>query len=115
MPTFNPTTFLVTGSTDGIGLFTVKSLVQYALRKQNEKIVIGLHGRCPERIKNSLSTVTDSISQDQKKSFEIVTFCYDLSDLEQVKLFVDDVIKKFTFESYGFKLDVLVNNAAIVR
>lgn len=113
MPTFNPTTFLVTGSTDGIGLFTVKSLVQYALQKQNEKIVLGLHGRCPERIKNSLSTVTDSIPQDQKNRVEVVTFCYDLSDLEQVKLFVDDVIKKFTFEPYGFKLDVFVNNAAI--
>ena len=106
-------TYLVTGSTDGIGLFTVKSLVSWALQKQFEKVVIGLHGRCPERIRNSVSTIDALIPQDMKNCIEIVTFCYDLSDLEQVKMFVSDIIKKFTFGSYGFKLDVLINNAAI--
>ena len=113
MTSFEPLTFLITGSTDGIGLFTVKCLVDHALQRKDEKFVIGLHGRCQERIRNALSTVNEMIPKEKNKWIEIIDFCYDLSDIAQVKLFVGDVIKRFTFDSCGFKLDVLVNNAAI--
>ena len=108
-----PSTFLVTGSTDGIGLLTAQRLIQHALKQDLEQTVIGIHGRCPKRIEDAIASLQNAISPEKKQFIKLVTFCYDLSDIKQVNDFVVDVIKQFTPEGLGFKLDVLINNAAI--
>ena len=109
---FQPATFLVTGSTDGIGLLTVHLLAKLPTRSDDNVTVIGIHGRCPKRIQSAVWEVNRLIPEENRMCFQIKTFCYDLSDVKQVQLFVDDVIKKFTFDNV-FKLDVLINNAAL--
>ena len=72
-----------------------------------------MHGRCPERLKKAISAVKSLVPEEKQKCIDLKSFCYDLSDLKQVNLFVDDIIKHFTMEDKKFKLDVLINNAAI--
>lgn len=86
---------LVTGSTDGIGLETVKLLA-----KENHELLI--HGRNSKKIEiavNKLKEVNSDIKID--------TYCYDLSSLNEVKNFANDVLSKHD------NLDVLINNAGV--
>ena len=45
-------TFLITGATDGIGLFTAKMLAKYAPEAEEvyDKRIIAIHGRNPKKI-----------------------------------------------------------------
>ncbi|MGD1822082.1 MAG: SDR family NAD(P)-dependent oxidoreductase [Pleomorphochaeta sp.] len=88
-------TILVTGSTDGIGLETIKKLA-----KDGHYLLI--HGRNA----NKLEKVKNIIEQIPNHG-EIETYSYDLSSLSQVKDFANDIKSKHS------KLDVLINNAGV--
>ena len=90
-------TILVTGSTDGIGLETVKML--YA-----KGHCVLLHGRNPsklEQTENTLSTL------EGNGKFE--SYIADLSRISDVESMASKVIEKHE------KLDVLINNAGIYK
>jgi len=86
---------LVTGSTDGIGLETVKLLA-----KENHELLI--HGRNRKKIEIAINRLKE-VNNDIK----IETYCYDLSSLSEVKNFANDVLSKHK------NLDVLINNAGV--
>ena len=113
-------TFVVTGATDGIGLYTAELLAKNApnVKAPNARRVIGLHGRNAKK----LSLAADKVKYEAPNdNFVLKTFCYDLSDIEKVKLFVADLMKTFdagleleyNYGRYG-QLDCLINNAAII-
>ena len=109
--------FLVTGATDGIGLLTARLLARTApaVTEAGQKRVIAIHGRNPERIETALS----QIRSEGEGNFVLKSFCYDLSDMEQVRNFADDILQTFPGGEAGVgdtsfgQLDCLVNNAAI--
>ena len=76
-------TFLITGSTDGIGLNTAKCLAKTApaATRKKDKRVIAIHGRNPDRIERAISEII-KCSKDNKQNYIIKSFCYDLSDYE---------------------------------
>lgn len=85
-------TILITGSTDGIGLQTAKSLI-----KEGHKVLI--HGRDKSKLENTkllLGTQVDS-------------FLADLSNIDEVKKFAKEVKSKYS------KIDVLINNAGVYK
>ena len=86
--------FIVTGSTDGIGLYTAALLAKNAPKAidPNVRRVIGLHGRSPDRLRMAADQVKYEAPND---NYVIKTFCYDLSDIEKVKLFIADIKKTF--------------------
>lgn len=85
-------TILVTGSTDGIGLLTAKTLVE-----QGHTVL--LHGRNPAKLEAAVAEVgTDTES-----------FTADLSDLSAVGALAAEI------QSRHSRLDVLINNAGVLR
>ncbi len=96
--------FLVTGATDGIGLLTVLLLARSGPTVQH----IGIHGRSPERIANTVAQI-----REVNKTVDIKTFCYDLSDGLQVVRFAEDMVQ--TYNAPELSLDCLVNNAGIIE
>lgn len=83
-------TILITGSTDGIGLETAKMLADDGHR-------VLLHGRSQDKLQQAM----EPLSADG--------FIADLSDLNAVKTFADEVIQKYE------TLDVLINNAGVLK
>lgn len=88
---------LVTGSTDGIGLETAK-----ALREQGHTVLV--HGRNPQKLVAASDAVLAIAG-----SGEVETFQADFSRLDEVARLAAEVA-----ERHG-KLDVLINNAGILR
>jgi len=90
-------TILITGSTDGIGLETAKTLF-----KQGHHVI--LHGRNPEK----LETVVKQLSGLAKDGY-IESYVADLSRLPDVETLAKAVIEKHN------TLDVLINNAGVYK
>ena len=90
-------TILITGSTDGIGFETAKTLVS-----QGHHVL--LHGRNKTKLaqaEKTLSEITDSS--------RIESYLADLSDLSNVEALAEAITEKHE------KLDVLINNAGIYK
>lgn len=98
-----PKCVLITGSTDGIVLFTAKLFAKNA----SSPLILGIHGRNEQRLKNSIEIIKSEIPTQRMNQITIEQFCYDLSTMEQVKLFSEEVKEKLP------NLDCLINNAAI--
>jgi len=90
-------TILITGSTDGIGLETAKTLAS-----QGHHIL--LHGRNPEKLKEAEKTVSEL-----SKSGQVESYVADLSRMTDVEALAKAVAQKHD------KLDVLINNAGILK
>lgn len=88
---------LITGSTDGIGLATAKSLVA-------EGHHVLLHGRNPAKLEAVEKSVSDLAGGGSVESYEA-----DLSRMDQVVALARAVVECHD------KLDVLINNAGIFR
>jgi NAD(P)-dependent dehydrogenase (short-subunit alcohol dehydrogenase family) len=88
-------TVLITGSTDGIGKLT-------ALKMANEGHEVYIHGRNPEKVKNTIEELKEKTNNSKIKGFVA-----DLSDLDSVKKLAAQVKQEIT------SLDVLVNNAGV--
>lgn len=90
-------TILVTGSTDGIGLETVKALV--GLGHQ-----VLIHGRSLEKLQKVSEQLNSIPSAKPVRSFHA-----DFSDLNAVKAMADDILEA------NEHLDVIINNAGILK
>ncbi|MEM7468400.1 MAG: SDR family NAD(P)-dependent oxidoreductase [Pseudomonadota bacterium] len=90
-------TILITGSTDGIGIETARTLLT-----QGHHIL--LHGRNPTKLQDAETALQSMAGQGT-----VDTFLADLSHLSEVKMLADTVAQK-----YG-NLDVLINNAGVYR
>ncbi len=90
-------TILITGSTDGIGLETAKTLA-----KEGHNIII--HGRDANKIKNAKEILTTLSNGKEIKSYQA-----DLSNMQNVINLAKNIKKDFS------KLDVLINNAGIYK
>lgn len=89
------TTILITGSTDGIGLATAKSLVLLGH-------TVLLHGRNSEKLAIAKKKLSELTSADK-----IFTYKADLSVLGEVKTLAEQIKQDHQ------KLDVLINNAGV--
>lgn len=90
-------TILITGSTDGIGYLTAKTLVE-----QGHNVIV--HGRSfdkLEKIKKQLESF--------KTTGNIHSVLGDLSLLKNVEVLANNILEKFT------SIDVLINNAGIYK
>ena len=90
-------TILITGATDGIGLATAKVLLA-----QGHRVL--LHGRNQAK----LDDVANSLATDPGTG-EFETYIADLSTLSDVNALADAITAKHS------KLDVLINNAGILK
>ena len=87
-------TILVTGSTDGIGLETVKKLLE-----KDHKVL--LHGRSSEKL--------ERVESELSELGAVESYIADLSDLRAVGQLVDDITSKHK------ALDILINNAGVLK
>ncbi|WP_425085276.1 SDR family NAD(P)-dependent oxidoreductase [Ruegeria profundi] len=85
-------TILITGSTDGIGLLTAKKLAA-----DGHKVL--LHGRSASKLESAAAAVGGDVE----------TYAADLSDLSAVRKLAENVRAKH------HKLDVLINNAGVLK
>ncbi len=85
-------TILITGSTDGIGLLTAKKLAA-----GGHKVL--LHGRSASKLESAAAAVGGDVE----------TYAADLSDLSAVRKLAENVRAKHD------KLDVLINNAGVLK
>ena len=90
-------TILITGSTDGIGLETAKTLVS-----QGHHVLI--HGRNPAKLEET-KKILSSLSGDSR----IEGYLADISRMSDVEALANAVIEKHE------KLDVLINNAGVYK
>ncbi|MFG0246011.1 MAG: SDR family NAD(P)-dependent oxidoreductase [Phycisphaerales bacterium JB052] len=90
-------TILITGSTDGIGLATARSLIS-----QGHTVLV--HGRNPDKI----ASVEQSLRAIPGAG-EVESFRADLSDLGEVRGLADAI------EAREGSLDVLINNAGVFK
>jgi len=90
-------TILITGSTDGIGLETAKTLVT-----QGHHVLI--HGRSSAKLKAAKKTLAE-LSGGK----DVESYLADLSKSNEVKALAQAVAKRHT------KLDVLINNAGVFK
>ena len=84
-------TILITGSTDGIGLLTAKTLTQRGHR-------VLMHGRNADKLASTVAEAGGAAS-----------FLADLSDLRAVGAIADEVLEKEP------AVDVLINNAGVLK
>lgn len=87
--------YLITGSTDGIGEHSAMKLVE-----KGAKVL--LHGRDHIRLKNTMDRILKVYPEA-----EIQPYLFDLSTIKSTKSFVDSVL------TTNEKLDGLINNAGI--
>lgn len=87
-------TILITGSTDGIGLLTAKTLLQ-----QGHRVLI--HGRDSQKLKN--------VSHELSKLGPVEAYVADLSNIKEVLALADMVTHKHK------TLDALINNAGVLK
>lgn len=92
-----PKTILITGSTDGIGLETAKSLTSMGHH-------VLLHGRNPAKLEQAEKALAE-LSGGGK----VECYVADLSSMSNVEAFAKAVVQKHD------KLDVLINNAGIFK
>ena len=92
-----PKTILVTGSTDGIGLETAKTLVSLGHN-------VLLHGRNSAKLEEVERTLCELAKSGQVKSYAA-----DFSRMADVEVLAEAVSERHT------QLDVLINNAGIFR
>ncbi|WP_170756162.1 SDR family NAD(P)-dependent oxidoreductase [Ruegeria lacuscaerulensis] len=85
-------TILITGSTDGIGLLTAKKLAA-----DGHKVL--LHGRSASKLESAAASVGGDVE----------TYAADLSDLFAVRKLAESV------QARHDKLDVLINNAGVLK
>jgi len=85
-------TILITGSTDGIGLLTAKTLADASHR-------VLLHGRNPAKL--------DKAARDIEGQTE--TYTADLSRMNDVHALAADIRKQHT------QLDAVINNAGVLK
>ncbi|WP_170416400.1 SDR family NAD(P)-dependent oxidoreductase [Ruegeria atlantica] len=85
-------TILITGSTDGIGLLTAKKLAA-----DGHKVL--MHGRSVPKLERAAAAVGGDVE----------TYAADLSDLSAVRKLAENVRAKH------HKLDVLINNAGVLK
>lgn len=90
-------TVLITGSTDGVGKLTALKLA-----KDGHRIL--MHGRNPEKLKNTISEVSE-----KSRNHKIQGFVSDLSDFNSIDKMIEDVSTEFS------SIDVLINNAGIYK
>lgn len=90
-------TILITGSTDGIGLATARMLVE-----QGHHVL--LHGRNPAKLEAAEKTLSEL-----QGGVRVEAYLADLSHIDDVKTLASKVTEKHA------KLDVLINNAGILR
>ncbi len=90
-------TILLTGATDGIGFETAKMLVSLGHN-------VLLHGRNPSKLAHVNETLNSL-----ETSGTTETYLADLSDIAEVEALAQNVTEKHT------KLDVLINNAGILK
>ncbi|RTE52015.1 SDR family NAD(P)-dependent oxidoreductase [Arenibacter aquaticus] len=88
---------LITGSTDGIGKLT-------ALQLAKEGHNIYLHGRSPEKLAHVVSEI-----KELSKNGNVKGFVADFSDLATITNMTEQM------KNEGPKLDVLINNAGILK
>ena len=78
-------TFLVTGATDGIGLYTARLLARFApkVSEESEKRVICIHGRVGAKLRSAQELIEKEQMGGKRHNlkFKIISFCYDLSDI----------------------------------
>mmetsp|Transcript_11121 Transcript_11121/g.20049 ORF Transcript_11121/g.20049 Transcript_11121/m.20049 type:complete len:269 (-) Transcript_11121:279-1085(-) len=89
-------TFLITGSTDGIGLFTAQKLAASGAN-------VILHGRSPDRVAAAVSKV----QAEARGKSKITSYTRDLSNLLEVKTLAEEVKRDHS------AIDVLINNAGV--
>ena len=92
-----PKTILITGSTDGIGFETAKTLLSLGHN-------VLIHGRNLEKLEK-IEEVLNKIS----KNIPVKTYCADLSNLEDVKTFAENISKNHK------NIGVIINNAGIYK
>uniref|UniRef100_A0A061S8W3 Short chain dehydrogenase reductase family n=2 Tax=Tetraselmis sp. GSL018 TaxID=582737 RepID=A0A061S8W3_9CHLO len=90
--------FLVTGSTDGIGLHTAKLLAA-----GGGSVIV--HGRNELRVRDAVAEV-ERVARGNGK---VASYTRDFSSLQEVKRLGDDVKRDFA------TIDVLVNNAGVYK
>ncbi len=90
-------TILVTGATDGLGRRVARELAA-------KGAAVLLHGRSPERLGAALEEV-----RSQTDSEKLGSYLADLSSLDEVRGLAEQVLTEHD------RLDVLVNNAGIIR
>ena len=88
-------TILITGSTDGIGLATAKTLVESGYK-------VLLHGRSESKLEDAKTQILDI-----KSDAIIETFKADLSSFDEIKALATDIKSKHSH------LDALINNAGV--
>jgi NAD(P)-dependent dehydrogenase (short-subunit alcohol dehydrogenase family) len=88
---------LVTGSTDGIGLETARTLVA-----RGHQVL--LHGRNPEKLAQAVKVVSEA-----NNGGSIESYLADFSDLTDVEVMAKAVSEKHD------RLDVVINNAGILK
>jgi len=87
--------YLITGSTDGIGEHTAMKLVGMGAK-------VLLHGRDPIRLQKTSDTILKNFPNAQ-----LTSYLFDLSTIKSTKAFVHSVLNS------NEKLDGLINNAGI--
>jgi NAD(P)-dependent dehydrogenase (short-subunit alcohol dehydrogenase family) len=92
-----PKTILITGSTDGIGFETAKTLVFLGHN-------VLIHGRNLEKLKN-----VEEVLNKLSNNIIVKSYCEDLSDLEDVKTLAENISKNHK------NIDVIINNAGIYK
>lgn len=88
-------TILITGSTDGIGLETAKSMLDLG-----HNLII--HGRTQDKVTNTIKLLKELNNESILDGYTA-----DLSNMKQVEKLAQDIITRYS------KLDVLINNAGV--
>ncbi|WP_417610984.1 SDR family NAD(P)-dependent oxidoreductase [Owenweeksia hongkongensis] len=90
-------TILITGSTDGVGKLTATKLA-----KDGHQII--LHGRNPEKLKNTIAEIKEKSGNDK-----VSGFLANLSDFDSISKMITAISNEFS------SIDILINNAGVLK